>query len=107
MVFPLELTRHIADLVSTAGGIFNGFWETPAGLWAVVTEPVSLSTTTAPVAGISVLSIEAALSEVRQRFAIDGPPEASAASPASPAPASASLGPEETTPTVPRTETRS
>ena len=76
MVFPLDLTRHIADLVSVAGGIFNGFWETPAGLWVVVTEPVSLSTTTAPVAGISVLSIEAALTEVRQRFAIDVPPRA-------------------------------
>ena len=103
MTFPLELTRHIAELVSIAGGIFNGFWETPAGLWAVVTEPVSLSTTAAPVAGISVLSIEAALTEVRQRFAIDVPPEASAASAALAGQAHSSA-PEETTPRTPRAE---
>ena len=104
MVFPLDLTRHIAELVSIAGGIFNGFWETPAGLWAVVTEPVSLSTTVAPVAGISVLSIEAALTEVRQRFAMDLPPDASPASAASPARQAHSLGTaqgvEETTPMI-------
>jgi hypothetical protein len=104
MAFPLDLTRHIAELVSIAGGIFNGFWDTPAGLWAVITEPVSLSTTAAPVAGISVLSIEAALAEVRRRFAIDVPPDASAASAASPARQAHPWAPEEARPMIPRAE---
>jgi hypothetical protein len=92
MVLPLDLTRQIAEMVSTAGGIFKGFWETPAGLWAVVTEPLSLSTTIAPVAGISVSSIDAALTQVRQRFAIDPAPDASPGA-ASPEPLRDSPGP--------------
>ena len=65
----LRLSRHeIADVVALAGGIFKGVWDTPAGRFATVTEPASLSTFITPVAGISLASVKTDLARVRQRF---------------------------------------
>jgi hypothetical protein len=63
-------TETIAAYVRAAGGIFDGVWETPAGSFAVVTEPESQSTILAPIVGLSIVSVHAALAAVRQRFGI-------------------------------------
>jgi hypothetical protein len=64
----MELRDEIRDLVTRAGGIFNGIWETPGGRFATMTDPNTLSTALTPVAGISVSSIRTALDRVRRGF---------------------------------------
>jgi len=64
----MDLLEEIRDLVTKAGGIFNGIWETPGGRFATVTDPRTQSTALTPVAGISLSSIRKALDRVRQRF---------------------------------------
>jgi hypothetical protein len=64
----MELRDEVRDLVTRAGGIFNGIWETPGGRFATMTDPNTLSTALTPVAGISVSSIRTALDRVRRGF---------------------------------------
>jgi hypothetical protein len=64
----MELRDEIHDLVTRAGGIFNGIWETPRGRFATMTDPSTLSTALTPVAGISLSSITKALDHVRRGF---------------------------------------
>ena len=64
----MELLDEIRDLVTRAGGVFNGIWETPGGRFVTVTDPRTQSTALTPVAGISLSSIRKALDRVRQRF---------------------------------------
>jgi hypothetical protein len=64
----MELRDEVRDLVTRAGGIFNGIWETPRGRFATMTDPNTLSTALTPVAGISVSSIRTALDRVRRGF---------------------------------------
>jgi hypothetical protein len=64
----MDLIEEIRDLVTRAGGIFNGIWETPEGRFATVTDPSTHSTALTPLAGISLLSIRASLESVRRRF---------------------------------------
>jgi len=64
----MERLEEIRDLVTKAGGTFNGIWETPGGRFATVTDPRTQSTALTPVAGISLSSIRKALDRVRQRF---------------------------------------
>jgi hypothetical protein len=64
----MAIVDRIAACVEAAGGIFGGLWETPMGSYAMVTEPVSLSSTLAPTDGISVATVQRALAEVRHRF---------------------------------------
>lgn len=64
----MDLLEEIGDLVTRAGGIFNGIWETPGGRFATVTDPSTLSTALTPVAGISLSSIQTALDRVRRSF---------------------------------------
>jgi hypothetical protein len=64
----MELLDETRDLVIRAGGIFNGIWDTPSGRFATVTDPSTLGTALTPVAGLSVLSIQAALVAMRRRF---------------------------------------
>jgi hypothetical protein len=52
----MELREEIRDLVTRAGGIFNGIWETPGGRFVT------------PVAGISLSSVRSALDRVRRGF---------------------------------------
>ena len=59
---------EIRDLVTRAGGIFNGIWETPRGRFATMTDPSTLSTALTPVSGISLSSIATALDGVRRGF---------------------------------------
>lgn len=64
----MDLLEEIRDLVTKAGGIFNGIWETPGGRFATVTDPRTQSTALTPVAGISLSSIRKALDRVRRGF---------------------------------------
>jgi predicted enzyme related to lactoylglutathione lyase len=64
----MDLRDEIRELVTSAGGIFNGIWDTPGGRFATLTDPSTLSTALTPVAGISIASIKAALERVRARF---------------------------------------
>jgi hypothetical protein len=61
----------IATCVEAAGGIFGGIWDTPQGRFAMVTEPLSLSSTLTAAEGITVQSVRSALAEVRHRFGHD------------------------------------
>lgn len=65
------MVDQIAERVEAAGGLFGGVWETPGGCYALVTEPISLSTILARADNLSVESVERALAEVRQRFGTD------------------------------------
>jgi hypothetical protein len=64
----MELREEIRDLVTRAGGIFNGIWETPGGRFVTVTDPRTQSTALTPVAGISLSSVRSALDRVRRGF---------------------------------------
>jgi len=64
----MELLDEIGQMVTRAGGIFNGIWDTPRGRFATLTDPSTLSTALTPVAGISIASIQAALARVRTGF---------------------------------------
>jgi hypothetical protein len=64
----MELREEIRDLVTRAGGIFNGIWETPGGRFVTVTDPRTRSTALTPVAGISLSTIRKALKRVRRGF---------------------------------------
>ncbi len=64
----MDLLDEIRDLVTKAGGTFNGIWETPGGRFATMTDPSTLSTALTPVAGISLSSIQTALDRVRRGF---------------------------------------
>ena len=66
----MDVLDEIRDLVTRAGWIFNGIWETPAGRFATLTEPTTRSTALTPVAGISISSVKAALDRVRGRFQV-------------------------------------
>jgi hypothetical protein len=62
--------EQLAACVEAAGGIFCGLWETPSGDFAMVTEPISLSTIMTPAPGLSIESVRMSLAEVRRRFGI-------------------------------------
>jgi hypothetical protein len=64
----MDLLDEIRDLVTRAGGVFNGIWETPGGRFVTVTDPRTQSTALTPVAGISLSSIRKALERVRRGF---------------------------------------
>ena len=64
----MDLLDEIGQMVTRAGGIFNGIWDTPRGRFATLTDPSTLSTALTPVAGISIASIQAALDRVRTGF---------------------------------------
>lgn len=64
----MDLLDEIGQMVTRAGGIFNGIWDTPRGRFATLTDPSTLSTALTPVAGISIASITAALERVRGKF---------------------------------------
>jgi hypothetical protein len=64
----MDIRDEIRELVTRAGGIFNGIWETPRGRFATLTDPSTLSTALTPVAGISLTTIKDALERVRARF---------------------------------------
>ena len=64
----MDLREEIRDLVTRAGGIFNGIWETPGGRFVTLTDPRTQSTALTPVAGISVSTIQTALDRVRRGF---------------------------------------
>lgn len=64
----MDLLEEIRDLVTRAGGIFNGIWETPGGRFATMTDPSTRSTALTPVSGISLSSIQTALDRVRRGF---------------------------------------
>jgi hypothetical protein len=64
----MDLLDEIHELVTRAGGIFNGIWETPRGRFATLTDPSTLSTALTPVAGISIATIKDALDRVRAGF---------------------------------------
>ena len=64
----MDLLDEIRDLVTKAGGTFNGIWDTPSGRFVTVTDPSTLGTALTPVAGVSVLSIQTALAAMRRRF---------------------------------------
>ena len=64
----MDLREEIRDLVTKAGGIFNGIWETPGGRFVTLTDPRTQSTALTPVAGITVSTIQTALDRVRRRF---------------------------------------
>ena len=67
----MDSLEEIRDLVTSAGGIFNGIWETPEGRFATVTDPRTLSTALTPVVGISLSSIKSALDRVSRQFDVD------------------------------------
>ena len=64
----MDLLDETRDLVTRAGGIFNGFWDTPSGRFVTVTDPSTRGTALTPVSGLSVLSIQTALAAMRRRF---------------------------------------
>ena len=64
----MDLPEEIRELVTGAGGKFNGIWETPRGRFATLTDPSTLSTALTPVAGISIATVKAALERVRAGF---------------------------------------
>ena len=64
----MDLIDEIRELVTKAGGIFNGIWETPGGRFATLTDPSTLSTALTPLTGISLATIKDALERVRGRF---------------------------------------
>lgn len=64
----MDLPEELRDLVTRAGGIFNGIWETPGGRFVTVTDPRTQSTALTPVAGISLSSIRSTLDLMRRRF---------------------------------------
>jgi hypothetical protein len=64
----MDLIDEIRELVTKAGGIFNGIWETPGGRFATLTDPSTLSTALTPLTGISLATIKDALERVRERF---------------------------------------
>ena len=72
----MDSLEEIRDLVTSAGGIFNGIWETPEGRFATVTDPRTLSTALTPVAGISLSSIKSALDRVSRQFSTSSPDDA-------------------------------
>jgi hypothetical protein len=64
----MDLREEIRDLVTKAGGLFNGIWETPGGRFVTLTDPRTQSTALTPVAGITLSTIQTALDRVRRRF---------------------------------------
>lgn len=67
----MDLLEEIRDLVISAGGIFNGIWETPQGRFATMTDPRTRSTALTPVVGISLSSIRTALDRVSRRLDVE------------------------------------